>query len=95
MPCVLLADATSNIQQRITAAGKVVEVHLEILPLLTGKIYLNNARIQQPVLHIMLPTSTPGYSAPAGPQAVGDLLRNVSAAFCALPVVKSHKFAEK
>ena len=92
MPHVLLADATLNLPQRITASVKVIEVYLEILPLLTGKINLNNARIQQPDLSIMLPKSTGRDSAPAGPEAVGDLLRNVSAAFAALPVFKIPAF---
>ncbi|MGB5620277.1 MAG: AsmA family protein, partial [Desulfobacterales bacterium] len=47
-PHVLLADATLNIPQRISASIQVIEVYIEILPLLTGKINLNNARIQQP-----------------------------------------------
>ena len=92
MPPVLLADATLNLPQRITASAQVIEVYLEILPLLTGKINLNNARIQQPDLNIMLPKSTAGDSAPASPEAVGDLLRNVSAAFAALPVFKIPDF---
>jgi len=84
MPHVLLADATLNLPQRITASAQVIEVFLEILPLLTGKINFSNARIQQPDLNIMLPKPTSGDSAPANPEAVGDLLRNVSAAFSAL-----------
>jgi len=94
MPHVLFADATLNLPQRITASVQVVEVYLEILPLLTGKINFSNARIQQPDLNIMLPKSTPGDSVPASPEAVGDLLRNVSDAFSALPVFKIPKFAE-
>ncbi|MEJ2477354.1 MAG: AsmA family protein [Desulfobacterales bacterium] len=62
---VLLADATLNLPQRITASALVIEVFLEILPLLTGKINLSNARIQQPDLNIMLPKPTSGDSAPA------------------------------
>ena len=50
MPHVLLADATLNLPQRLTASAQLIEVYLEILPLLTGKINLNNARIQQPDL---------------------------------------------
>ena len=65
MPHVLLADATLNLPQRITASALVIEVFLEILPLLTGKINLSNARIQQPDLNIMLPKPTSGDSAPA------------------------------
>ena len=90
-PPVLLADETLNLLQRITSSAQVIEVYLEILPLLTGKINLNNARIQQPGLNIMLPKPTPGDSAPASPEAVGDLLRNVSAAFSALQVFKIPK----
>jgi uncharacterized protein involved in outer membrane biogenesis len=93
MPPVLLADDTLNLPQRITASAQVIEVYLEILPLLTGKINLNNARIQQPDLNIMRPKPTPGDSAPASPEAVGDVLRNVTAAFSALPVFKIPKFA--
>ena len=85
-PHVLLADATLILPQRLTASAQVIEVYLEILPLLSGQINLNNARIQQPDLNIMLPKSRPGDSAPAGPVAVGDLLRNVSATFAELPV---------
>ena len=65
MPHVLLADATLNLPQRITASALVIEVFLEILPLLTGKINLSNARIQQPDLNIMLPKPTSGDAAPA------------------------------
>jgi len=65
MPHVLLADAMLNLPQRITASALVIEVFLEILPLLTGKINLSNARIQQPDLNIMLPKPTSGDSAPA------------------------------
>ena len=86
MPHVLLADATLNLPQRLTASAQLIEVYLEILPLLTGKINLNNARIQQPDLNIMLPKSTAGDSAPADPEAVGDLLRNVSTTFAELSV---------
>ena len=93
MPPVLLADETLNLPQRITASAQVIEVFLEILPLLTGKINFSNARIQQPDLNIMLPKPTSGDSAPASPEAVGDLLRNVSAAFSALPVFKISKLA--
>ena len=91
-PHVLLADATLNIPQRISASIQVIEVYIEILPLLTGKINLNNARIQQPDLNIILPKSTVGNSATASPEMVGDLLRNVSAAFAALPVFKIPAF---
>ena len=35
MPHVLLADATLNIPQRISASIPVIDVYLEILPLLT------------------------------------------------------------
>jgi len=94
IPPVLLAGATLNLPQRITASVQVIEVYLEILPLLNGKIKFSNARIQQPDLNIMLPKSTPGDSAPASPEAAGNLLRNVSAAFSALPVFKIPKFAE-
>jgi len=92
-PHVLLADATLNIPQRISASIQVIDVYLEILPLLTRKINLNNARIQQSDLNIMRPKPAPGDSAPASPEAVGDLLRNVSAAFFALPVFKIPKLA--
>lgn len=91
-PHVLLADATLNIPQRISASIQVIEVYIEFLPLLTGKINLNNARIQQPDLKIMLPKTISGESAQANPEAVGDLLRNVSAAFAALPVFKIPAF---
>ncbi|MGB5424938.1 MAG: AsmA-like C-terminal domain-containing protein [Desulfobacterales bacterium] len=91
-PYVLLADATLSLPQRISASVKVIEVYLEILPLLTGKINLNNVRIQQPDLKIMLPKSTAGNSAPASPEAVGDLIRSVSAAFAELPVFKIPAF---
>jgi uncharacterized protein involved in outer membrane biogenesis len=93
MPPVLLADETLNLLQRINSSAQVIEVYLEILPLLTGKINLNNARIQQPDLNIMLPKPTSGDSAPASPEAFGDLLRNVSAAFSALQVFKIPKLA--
>ena len=59
MPHVLLADATLSLPQRITASVKVIEVYLEILPLLTGKINLNNAQIQQLDFKIMLPNRLP------------------------------------
>ena len=91
-PHVLLFEPELNLPQRLTASAQVIEVYLEILPLLTGKINLNNARIQQPDLNIMLPKSTAGDNAPAGPVAVGDLLRNVSAAFAALPIFKIPTF---
>jgi uncharacterized protein involved in outer membrane biogenesis len=93
MPPVLLADETLNLLQRINSSAQVIEVYLEILPLLTGKINLNNARIQQPDLNIVLPKPTFGDSAPASPEAFGDLLRNASAAFSALQVFKIPKLA--
>jgi uncharacterized protein involved in outer membrane biogenesis len=65
MPPVLLADETLNLLQRITSSAQVIEAYLEILPLLTGKINLNNARMQQQDLNIMRPKPTPGDSAPA------------------------------
>jgi uncharacterized protein involved in outer membrane biogenesis len=87
-PHVLLADATLSLPQRISASVIVIEVSLEILPLLTGKINLNNVGIQQPDLKIMLPKSTAGNSAPASPEAVGDLIRSVSVASAELQVFK-------
>ena len=65
MPLVLLADEPLNLLQRINSSAQVIEVYLEILPLLTGKIDLINAWIQQPDLNIMLPKPTSGDSAPA------------------------------
>jgi hypothetical protein len=85
-PHVLLFEPELNLPQRLTASAQVIEVYLEILPLLSGKINLNNVRIQQPDLNIMLPKSRPGDKAPASPVAVGDLLRNVSATLAELPV---------